>query len=132
MSSRHSSYDEAEEARRSSLSRPRSGSHIFDEPDHGRIGLGVGAGDGRIRQLQGEWVQMAQNSMPAPAAVHAWFMFKKNVLSSLYLYVRPELKKNHLFYDNAKIFVQEFCKFQVLIGKSPCSRELLRQYRARQ
>jgi len=52
MSSRHSSYDEAEEARRSSLSRPRSGSHIFDEPDYGRIS--IGAADGRIRQLQGE------------------------------------------------------------------------------
>ena len=53
--SSQSSFDEAEAARRSSLPRPRSGSHIFDEPlDYGRSGLGIGAADGRIRQLQGK------------------------------------------------------------------------------
>ena len=52
MSTRKPSVDETEEARRSSLSRPRSGSHIFDEPELGRAS--IGAADGRIRQLQGE------------------------------------------------------------------------------
>lgn len=44
-------HDDPVEAKRSSLLRPRSGSHVFDDPDYNRSGFG--AADGRIRQLQG-------------------------------------------------------------------------------
>ena len=52
--SRSMAHNDPEEAKRSSLVRPKSGSYVFDDPDYSRISLGTGAADGRIRQLQGE------------------------------------------------------------------------------